>query len=221
MDSLNALWKEVYELNKKHFPGNNLIPIVGNGKVRKPKFMFVFINPTVRNISSDPGWNGPRFPFVGTKQVWRIFQRAGFLDEVLMEKIEKGSWTVEFTKKILKHLQSRGIYITNIVKWTGVDAKLPDSKKVNLFLPLLRREIELVRPKYIITFGLIPFERLSGKKIRLGEYYAYATKNKKLKIYDTKIGHFTAKIVPCYFPVGRGNPKQAVEILKLVKNLVE
>jgi uracil-DNA glycosylase len=219
MNQLAALWKDVDDLNKRHFP-STLMPIVGGGKTRKPKIMFIFINPTARNISSDPAWNGPRFPFVGTKQVWRIFHRAGMFDDELMEKINKSPWTVEFTNRVLKYLQTSSIYLTNIVKWTGQDAALPDSKKVDLFLPLLKKEIAIVRPDCIVTFGLIPFEKLAGKKIRLSEYYAKVMRTRKLQPYEIAIGSFKTKVIPCYFPVGRGNPRRATELLKMVNRQI-
>ena len=216
--NLEDLWEHVKEINKKHFPENNLAPILGNGKTNNPEIMFVFINPTARNISSDPNWKGPRFPFIGTKQTWRIFNKAGFIEEDLIEKINSdNNWTIEFTNKVLKALKDKNIYLTNIVKWTGKDADLPDSNKINLFLPILEKEIELVNPKYIVTFGLIPFEKLTKQKIRLKDYYKDIITNKKLYSYKIKINSIKAKVIPCYFPVGRGDPKKAVEILKMLR----
>ena len=215
--TLEELWKVVDELNYKHFPENNLKPILGNGKTFRPKVMFVFINPTHANISSDQNWQGPRFPFIGTKPVWRIFHRAGMFDEELIKEINNSkSWSLEFTDKVLNFLKSKSFYLTNIVKWTGSDATLPNSKKIKLFLPILKREIEIIQPQYVVTFGLIPFENLTKQKIKLIDYYSKVMKSKKLKFFEMKFGNFKTKIIPCYFPVGRGDPKKAVEILKLI-----
>ena len=218
--TLNELWARVEQVNRTHFPGNALAPILGGGQVSKPKAMFVFINPTVRNVSSDLDWQGPRFPFIGTKQVWRVFYRAGLFDSELMQQIESVSdWSVEFTGKVLKFLQDRGLYLTNIVKWTGYDSTLPGSNKIRLFLPVLEREIELVQPQYIVTLGLIPFESLVGRKIRLGDYHAEVMRTGELQFYNLAVGSADARVVPSFFPVGRGDPKRAVEILKLVADL--
>ena len=215
-EKLDALWEETIKINNLYFKKNGLMPIFGSGKIYKPKIMFVFINPTHKNTSSDPDWTGPRFPFIGTKQIWRIFHRSGLFDDELMHEINNSSiWSVEFTNKVLNFLQKQEFYITNIVKWTGEDATLPDSEKINLFLPTLEKEIEIVQPEYIVTFGLIPFERLTKQKIKLKNYYSEVINNKKLKFYLFK----SSKIIPCYFPVGRGDPKKSVEILKLVKEL--
>ena len=215
--NLDELWKHVETLNKKHFPSNKLKPIVGNGKTKNPRFMFVFINPTHANISSDPKWQGPRFPFIGTKPIWRIFHRAGLFDDDLIEKINTSkSWSLEFTDKVLDFLKSKSFYFTNVVKWTGSTAALPDSEKIKLFLPILEEEIEIVQPQYIITFGLIPFESITKQKIKLQDYYSEAMHTKKVRFFEKQFGNFKAKIIPCYFPVGRGSPKKAVDILKLL-----
>jgi uracil-DNA glycosylase len=216
-NDLGELWACVHELNRRHFSENRLMPIVGGGKTFRPKVMFVFINPTARNISSSPDWKGPRFPFIGTKQVWRVFHRAGLLEDSLAKQIEANpNWTINFTKKVLKFLADKGIYITNIVKWTGHDATLPDREKIRLFLPILEREIELVKPESIVTFGLIPFEHLARQKIKLTDYHAKAILNGRPDPFNVQIGSFKTKVIPCYFPVGRGNPKKAVELLRLI-----
>ena len=216
--TLDELWEHVTQINLNNFPENELMPIFGNGKTLNPEIMFVFINPTARNISSGKSWKGPRFPFIGTKQVWRVFHKAGLLDDRLMEKINSDSnWSLDFTSKVLDFFKRHGFYFTNIVKHTGKDATLPDSKKINMFLPVLLKEIEIVQPKHIITFGLMPFEKLTKQKIKLSEYHKDAIKNKKLKYFDLQVNSVKTKVIPCYFPVGRGSPKKANDILRLVK----
>lgn len=218
--SLPQLWEAVDKINKQHYPENKLKPILGGGCSRRPKFMFVFINPTHANISSDPAWSGPRFPFIGTKPVWRIFHRAGFFDSDLMAEIEKVSvWSLRLTRAVESFLKNKSFYFTNIVKWTGADASLPDAGKVNLFLPFLEKETALVQPEYIVTFGLIPFARIAGQKIKLADYYEDVKKAGKLKFYNVFFAGRNTKVIPCYFPVGRGNPQRAVELLQLLSGL--
>lgn len=216
--SLPELWKAVDAIHDSNFPENKLRPILGNGRVENPDFMFVFINPTARNISSSAEWKGPRFPFIGTKPIWRIFNRAGLFDGELMQYIEKEpNWSLDFTEKVKDFLSGQSFYFTNIVKWTGHDAALPDAAKVNLFLPILQKEIEIVKPKNIVTFGLIPFERLTNQKIRLKDYYEKALQSDRLPTYDLRIPSSHSRVIPCYFPVGRGDPKRAVELLKRLR----
>ena len=215
--NLNELWQYVIDIEKEH-SRNDLHPILGNGNCLRPKYMFVFINPTIRNISSNKKWAGPRFPFIGTKQIWRIFTKSNLFDSKLMLEIEKNKdWSLELTNKVLDFLNSKKIYITNIVKSTGNDATLPNSELIKRYLPILEKEIEIIRPEYIITFGLIPFEALTKKKIKLSDYYNKVITNNKPLYYNITINTTHTKIIPCYFPIGRGNPKQAIEILKLLK----
>ncbi len=218
--NLDDLWKEVDDLNRRYFPGNVLQPILGGGRTCRPKVMFVFINPTGRNLGSDRQWRGPRFPFIGTAQVWRVFHRAGLFDDGLMELIDKKrEWSPEFTGKVLRFLRKKSFYFTNLVKWTGRDATLPDQEKIQLFLPILEKEIEIVRPGYIVTFGLLPFESIARRKIRLHDYYTEAMKKKRLTPLEVDIGSMRKSVVPCYFPVGRGSPEKAVDLLRLVGSL--
>lgn len=197
------------------------MPVLGGGDTNKPKMMFVFINPTIRNISSDKGWKGPRFPFIGTKNIWKVFNKAGLLsDELLAEIMDKSPrWSVDLAKAVLKSLKGRKIYLTNIVKWTGPDAALPNAEKIRLFLPVLHNEIELIKPQYIVAFGLLPFEGLTRKKIKLSEYYNRISKKHVLAVYPIQVGNFRTNVIPCYFPVGRGRPKQAIELLRLANDL--
>lgn len=218
--TLGELWDYIDTLNKQYFPENRLQPIHGGGKSFRPKLMFVFINPTHANISSDRSWQGPRFPFVGTKSIWRVFRKSGMLDDALMKDINSSkSWSVEFANHVLDFLKSKSFYFTNLVKWTGSDATLPDSKKIKLFLPLLEKEIEIVQPEYIISFGQIPSEKLTGQKIILGDYYNEIIKNKNIKFFSRRFGPFKTQIIPRYFPIGRGNPNRAIEILKLIRKI--
>ena len=217
--SLSELWRYVGDLNKTHFSENKLMPIVGGGQSVKPKIMFVFINPTARNISSDPNWTGPRFPFIGTKQVWRIFHRAGLLEDSLIARIEENpDWPVEFANELEGFLRERGFYLTNLVKWTGPDGSLPDRAKISLFLPLMIREVEIVAPKYLVTFGSLPFKYLTGGDVKLGDYYDQVVRD-GLRPEEMPIGSSKTKVIPCYFPVGRGNPRRATAILKLLNLL--
>ncbi|MEX1061804.1 MAG: uracil-DNA glycosylase family protein [Patescibacteria group bacterium] len=220
VQDLSALWQEVEELNRRNFPKSNLKPILGGGKDNRPEIMFVFINPTYRNISAHPAWSGPRYPFIGTREVWRIFNRAGFLPSNLMKKIESFiPWPVGLAEELEEFLKEEGLYLTNLVKWTGEDSTLPDFKKIALFRPLLLREIELVEPRYIVAFGLLPFKHLTGKTIKMGDYYGEVKATGRLAAYPLQEAFSTGQVIPCYFPVGRGNPKRAVEILKLLHPL--
>jgi len=217
INTLEDLWTYTKQLHQKHFPESSLEPIMAGGKVSNPKYMFVFINPTYRNISSSSDWSGKRRPWTGTKYIWRIFKDAGHFGEDLLNEINsKNNWDVAFADKVYDHLSDRGFYFTNIVKWTGENADLPDSAKIKVFLPILLKEIEIVSPETIVTFGLLPFSALTGEKIKLGEYFDDAVEKNSLKYYTLNVGGRDHNVIPCYFPVGRGNPKRATKILSML-----
>jgi len=114
-EKLKKLWARVDTINRKNFSDNGLVPICGNGKVEQPKVMFVFINPTIRNISASPDWKGVRFPFIGTKNVWRFFNRSGFFDDELLEYVNTNSaWSCEFDETVLRFLCTRELYIAHL-----------------------------------------------------------------------------------------------------------
>ena len=215
--NLDDLWAYCDELHAQFYPDDSLLPIMGNGKTLNPEYMFVFINPTYRNVTSSKEWGGFRAPWIGTKYIWKIFNRAGHFDAELLDEIQnKKEWDTPFGEKVYKHLADRGFYFTNLVKWTGENADLPNKEKINTFLPLLRHEIGLVRPKKIVTFGLMPFESLTGEKLKLGDYYNDLLESGVPTTYDVEFGGHKTEVIPCYFPVCRGDPKRAVEILKLI-----
>jgi uracil-DNA glycosylase len=215
--SLEELWSYTTKLHKKLYPDSPLAPILAGGKLANPKVMFVFINPTYRNVSSDPAWEGKRRPWTGTKYIWKILNTAGHFDDALLKEIQKTKiWDVAFADKVYDHLADRGFYFTNIVKWTGETGDLPDATKVQTFLPILLREIELVNPEYIVTFGLIPFNALVKEPLKLCDYYDESIKNNRLRAFDLPLSGKGYKVIPCYFPVGRGDPKRAADLLKLL-----
>ena len=85
-----------------------------------------------------------------------------------------------------------------------------------IFQPILLREIGLVQPEYIVTFGLIPFNALVREPIKLSDYYQESVRRNAPKTYNLQREHSSYRAVPCYFPVGRGNPKRAAKLLSML-----
>ena len=75
---------------------------------------------------------------------------------------------------------------------------------------LLAEEIRIVKPRKIIAFGGLVYKTLTGKNIKLTEYWNGHKKENNFEI----ISGLKISVTPCYFPIGRGNPKKAVEVLK-------
>jgi uracil-DNA glycosylase len=79
---------------------------------------------------------------------------------------------------------------------------------------LLWREIELVRPRRIVAFGILPFRHLTGRAIRLDHYFSLMERRGSIEYVPALRGRWP--VAPCYFPVGRGNPRRATFILRLL-----
>jgi len=212
MDSLDSLWLKIDDCKECRSKNNKLKHILGNGCTKNPKFCFIFINPTHRNISSKPDYKGPRSPFLGTKEVWKVFVNSKLLNKSFLEKTKE--WNKETIDYVLNELKNKRYYMTNIVKCTRPNADLPKSKEVNEKLEILKEEISIVDPELIVTFGIIPFKAITGISLKLKDHLEKQNKSKSLILYDSiEINNKRYKVFPCYFPVGRGNPKKAAEIL--------
>jgi len=221
-ENLNELQECIWLTQKKYFPQDNFYFVSGAGKARYPKIMGIFINPTMRNISSHPEWSGPRFPFAGINQFWRVMHRTGIFSTTGMKAIENSKhWTVDLARIVLNALDEAEVYLTNLVKRTYKGPQLPDCETVNIFLPILLKEIELIQPKYIVTFGRFPFFHLSGQKLKLDIYYRLFEGTHFLKTYNVIINSKTYKVIPCYFPVGRGNPVRSEKILERLWDMLK
>ena len=71
------------------------------------------------------------------------------------------------------------LYVSNAVKFrpTKLSAagrvvnRPPTREEVKLFLPWLRREIELVGPEVVVTLGNVPLRALAGPKVVIGDVH--------------------------------------------------
>jgi uracil-DNA glycosylase len=229
ISNISELNELIESFTLQHYPESELKPIIGGGKCNKPEVMFVFINPTKRNCASDPTWTGPRVPWVGISTIWKVFAEAGIISPNLLQRIleaksgSKTKWSPEFTDQVYNTLEQTGIYITNIVKWAGEDAALPEKQKIDRYIPLLKKEIELVRPRHVVCFGMIPFTGLTQMKPKILDVYTQTNAQNSLVFETLTIGDHTCTVSLCYFPVGMGrfHQKEAVELLRYTKDYLE
>ena len=142
--------------------------------------------------------------------------KAGLLPQNVLEVTEKKVWTAKDIQFVLQSLKQNDLYLTNIVKCTGSNADLPSVSKIRSQSHLFLEELEIVQPKLIIAFGLLPFKALTRQNIKL-KYFFELFKKSKLSFSTQPLNEKSFPVIPCYFPVGRGNPKQAVEILQLIQ----
>ncbi len=209
MLQVKELHKEFDSLQKK-FGCPSLSSIYGTGCTNSPNIMFIFMNPTGRNISSLQSWKGIRTPWIGTKQVWDIFLEFGFLQEDIYRKIKSykpEEWSEEFAESVYQEISNHGGYITNLAKCTQIDARPLKDSVFREYLDLMYREIEIVNPKKIVTFGNQVSSILLGKNISVSNYQN--DEKEVLNGYD---------IYPTYYPVGQGrrNMPLAIRRIKMI-----
>ena len=210
-----AIRKRIDELGQPNFERTGLVSIPGGGASRSPKLALVFMNPTRRNLSSRPGWTGPRFPFIGTGRIWRLLGDCSLLDGTLAEGFAKpaGRWSAKDARALERQLVHASLYITNVIKETAVDSSVPKPEVFRHYEDLLHDEMEAVRPCLIIAFGLAAHRSLTGESIRLADIFEQVLRTGRVPVCGSCRG---LPVVPCYFPVGRGNPQRAKTILCMV-----
>ena len=115
-------------------------------------------------------------------------------------------------------LDRTNVFITNIVKYRPPKNRDPLQKEKEDFLPFLYREIELIKPKIIVTLGRHSMEFfLPGRLI--GEVHGMA--------FDVDINGQKIKLLPLYHPAAamyKGSLRSTLEqdflkIKKLIKKL--
>ena len=91
----------------------------------------------------------------------------------------------------LAGLERSQLYVTNAVKFRPTKRSAagrtvnrpPTREEVSLFLPWLRREIELVAPEVIVTLGNVPLRALTGPKSVIGDVHGAFQDADGLRLY--------------------------------------
>lgn len=192
-----------------------LSSIYNGGCENNPDICFVFMNPTGRNIASTLEWKGRKSPWIGTKNIWKLFYNVGLLDNEIYNLIQSkksNEWTEDFADQVYKEIEDRKIYITNLGKCTQIDARpLPD-KVLKQYLELLYKEIEIVNSKKIIVFGNQVSSIFLNKKI--------CVKSVRKNEFKIKIGDKEYPVYAVFYPIGNGmrNIDLAIEDIKYIIN---
>lgn len=213
------------DLNKKYdklqikYGAKNLDSIYNGGCIDNPDICFVFMNPTGRNIASSKTWKGLKSPWIGTKNIWDLFDKLNLIDKEIYIKIKniKGSeWTEEFATDVYDNVKKHHFFITNLGKCTQIDARSLSDYVYPKYLKLLECEFEIINPKVIILFGnqvssIVLNEKISVSKARK-------------KCYQKNINGKTYKFYPVFYPVGNGrfNIDKSIEDIKwIIKTEIE
>lgn len=192
-----------------------LYSIYNGGCEKNPDVCFVFMNPTGKNIASTKEWKGRRSPWIGTKNIWKLFYRIGIINRDLFDNIKSKKaceWTEEFADLVYKEIENKKVFITNLGKCTQIDARpLPD-RVLKEYLELLYKEIEIINPKKIIVFGNQVSSIFLNKKI--------CVKSVRRQEFKMKIGDKEYPVYSVFYPIGNGmrNIDLAVEDLNYILN---
>jgi hypothetical protein len=210
-EQLNTLCKEYDKLQTK-YGDKSLNSIYFGGCVDNPDLCFVFMNPTKRNIASEKEWKGYRSPWIGTKDIWDLFNGLSLMNSEIYKEIKakkSNEWTVDFAKQVYNDIEDNRIFITNLAKCTQVDARALPNSVYEKYLDLFFKEIDIVQPKIIILFGnqvssVILNEKVSVSQCRKQEFIL----KEKYKCYCV------------YYPIGNGrfNINKSIEDLKHIIN---
>jgi uracil-DNA glycosylase len=202
-----------------HAMGLRHIP--GGGKDDRPELLLVFINPTFRNMTAAQDWPGPRFPFAGKPRLWGILAEAGLVDAALPGRIAALGPTPAMVELLIAETRRAGLYLTNALKCVDSGARLPAAERVRAARPFLEQEIALVQPRRIVTFGLIPFQALTERALRLADHL-WDAEHGRISFYPSRpIAGAGYPVFPCYFPTGRGNPVAATRLLRALRAFLD
>lgn len=204
-----------YDKLQKKYGTKELDSIYNGGCENNPDICFVFMNPTGRNIASDKSWKGRKSPWLGTKNIWKLFNKVDLLSDDTYNKIlekKPKEWNYDFCDYVYDEIERNKVFITNLGKCTQIDARpLPDDV-LKQYLNLLFEEIDIIRPKAIVTFGNQVSSIILNKKISVSE-------NRKVS-HNLKIKNDIYKVYPVYYPVGNGlfNIDKSIEDIKWIIN---
>ena len=205
--------KKDYDKLQIKYGAKELDSIYNGGCEENPDICFVFMNPTGKNIASDKSWKGRKSPWLGTKNIWKLFYKVDLLSEETFNKIQEKKpkeWDYEFCNYVYEEIEKNKLFITNLGKCTQIDARpLPD-EVLKKYLDLLFKEINIIKPKIIITFGNQVSSIILNKKISVSE-------NRK-KCHKIEINKNKYKVYPVYYPVGNGifNIDKSIEDIKWI-----
>lgn len=216
--SLNCLELEKlnssYDRLQKKYGAIQLDSIYNGGCFDNPDICFVFMNPTGRNIASVKSWKGRKSPWLGTKNIWKLFYNINLLDKDIYQEIlakKSKEWNYDFSDRVYENVSKNRYFITNLGKCTQVDARVLSDEVLSKYLNLLLKEIDIIKPKIIITFGNQVSSIILNKKISVSTC--------RKEYFKKKIKGFEYKVFPVYYPVGNGifNMDKAIEDINYIK----
>lgn len=192
----------------------DLAPICGTGCTKNPDVIFLFMNPTGKNIATDLKRSGIRAQRLWTKNVWKLFFATNIISLQTFETIKSmkpSDRTPAFSEKLYKEITVKKVYITNLAKCTQIDARPLHNNIFRDYLKYTLQEIQEINPKHIISFGNQVSSILLGRPIKVSEYKE--NEHEELIIDGKKF-----KVYPAFYPIGQGmrNMPAAIERINYI-----
>ena len=205
--------KKDYDKLQMKYGAKELDSIYNGGCEESPDICFVFMNPTGRNIASDKSWKGRKSPWLGTKNIWKLFYNVDLISEDTYNKIinkKPKDWDYKFCDYLYDEISRNKIFITNLGKCTQIDARPLSDEVLKKYLDLLFKEIDIIKPKVIIAFGNQVSSIILDKKISVSQ-------NRKI-CHKLNINNNEYKVYSVYYPVGNGifNIDKSIEDIKWI-----
>jgi DNA polymerase len=189
-------------------PGLNAIH--GAGCTARPRVMFVFMNPTARNIAAESRWGGIRAPWLGTRVVWRLFCELGLLTSELFEltqRLRVAEWTPTFAHRLYEHFAEQRVYITNLAKCTLDDARPLPNAVFREYIALLHAEVDSIQPDAIVSFGNQVSSILLQRPVSVSSTDGVG--------FHINTHRGATKVVPTHYPVGQGLRNMPLAVARL------
>ena len=209
---IKSFFKELNKLQKLHGdPG--LFPICGAGCTKNPKYFFLLMNPTARNVSAFSGWKGIRAPWLGTKNIWKLLFKLNLLSGKTYKKtqsLKPSQWDNDFSTRLYQELAKNKVYLTSLAKCTQKDARPLPNRVFKEYFKQTRNEIYKTKPKCVISFGNQVSSIFLGKNVKVSDYQSSSEK--------IIINNRAFQVFPTYYPVGQGlrNMKLAIKRIKSI-----
>ena len=210
--------KQRYDDMQKQYGDPSLGSIHFGGCMNRPDVCFVFMNPTGKNISAQPDWQGIRAPWIGTKSIWDLYYMIGKFDDSLYREIKRrkaDEWTPDFARSVYDEIARNRLFFTNLGKCTLMGAKPVSDRVYAAYLPLLEQEISLIDPKAVVLFG--------NQVSTVFLHQTIAVTRCRRQHYFKTIGGKTYSCYPVCYPVGNGrvNLGKAAEDLRWLFGRIE
>ena len=142
-----------------------------------------------------------------------IIFKIGLLNEKIYEDIQRRKpqeWDEEFAELVYDDVKKHKYFITNLGKFTQVDARVLPNSVYNQYFDLLCKEIEIINPKIIITFGNQVSSIVVNRNISVSQC--------RKQSFIINIAGKNYNLYPVYYPIGNGmmNIDKAIEDLDYI-----